>query len=419
MVGSGAREHALAWKCAASPLVDAVYCAPGNTGTAGLGINWPVAATDLVRIVGLARSENVGLVVIGPESAVANATANALSDAGIPVFGPSREAGRLESSKAFAKTIMTEAGVPTAEHREFTDPKAAIAYLESCSGVPVVKAEGLAEGKGVFVCATKEEARAAITDVLTSGRLGAAGSRVLLEDRLVGQEVSVFALSDGERVMTLAPAVDYKRLYEGDLGPNTGGMGAYCPAPWLSAEQLDEIERRVLLPVIKRMRERGHPYQGVLYAGMMITDQGPMVLEFNCRFGDPEAQVLLSQLADDLLPLMLGCANGRLDHERRPKWRDGVSVGVVLAAPGYPDRPRLGGPVAGLGLMPEGVLVFHGGLRFDRKLGPVTAGGRVMTIVGRGSSLGEARELALEGARRISFDGKLWRSDVGALEVER
>ncbi len=408
LLGSGGREHALAWKLAQSPRLSELLCGPGNPGTARLGRNVPLKADAPDAVAALARQERVDLVVVGPEAPLVAGVADALAAVGIACFGPVAAAARLEGSKAFAKEVMAEAGVPTADFQVFTDAAAAEAYAVS-KGRIVVKADGLAAGKGVIVAPDAESARAAVRTVAA---MGTAGQQLVLEELLEGEEVSVIALCDGERYVLLPPAQDHKRVGEGDTGPNTGGMGAYCPVPFLTPEALAQVGERVIAPMLAVMRRRGSPFKGALYAGLMLTRSGPKVLEFNARFGDPETQVLMLQLGEDLLPLLDACARGQL--EPRPLvLAPGASVGVVLAAEGYPDTPRRGQRIEGLEAVPVGASVFMAGV--EAKDGAIlTAGGRVLTVCARGDDLAEARQRVYAAIADIRFEGMHFRRDIGA-----
>jgi len=408
LLGAGGREHALAWKLSRSPKLSALLCGPGNPGTARLGTNVAVKADSPAEVAALARREKVDLVVVGPEAPLVAGVADALAAEGIACFGPVAAAARLEGSKAFAKEVMAEAGVPTADFRVFTDVAAAEAYAVA-QGRIVVKADGLAAGKGVIVAPDAQAARAAVRAV---GAMGTAGERLVLEELLEGEEVSVIALCDGERYVLLPPAQDHKRVGEGDTGPNTGGMGAYCPVPFLSAEALAQVGERVIGPMLATLRRRGTPFKGALYAGLMLTRNGPRVLEFNARFGDPETQVLMLQLREDLLPLLEACARGRL--ESRPLVLEpGASVGVVLAAEGYPETPRRGQRIDGVDLSAQDGTVFLAGVE-AREGALVTAGGRVLTVCARGADLAEARTKAYATAAGLRFEGMHFRRDIGA-----
>jgi phosphoribosylamine---glycine ligase len=412
IVGSGAREHALAWKCLRSPLADRVYVAPGNGGTAAIARNVAVPADDPVRLARLARKEKISLAILGPDAAVAAGVGDALRDAGVPVFGPDRDAGRIESSKAFAKEVMVAAGIPTAAFDTFTEPEPARRFARGLGGRVAVKADGLALGKGVLVCATEREADEAIDAMLVRHAFGQAGSTIVVEERLEGPELSVFGVSDGERVVPLTAARDYKRAREGDAGPNTGGMGAYSPPHGIDDDLVARINETVLVPALRELARRGLQYRGLLYAGLMLTPDGPRVLEFNARFGDPEAQVVLPRLTSDLVPLLLAAALGDLPDRPRMEWAARTAVGMVVASGGYPESYGTGFEVQGLGSVPEGVLVFHAGTRLVAGRGLVTSGGRVLTTVGMGDDVEQARLAALSGAVRVRFPGAFFRKDI-------
>ncbi len=412
VVGSGGREHALAWKIARSPLVRKVSCAPGNPGTGRVAENVPIRADDVDGICRWAASAGVDLVVVGPEAPLVAGLADRLAAAGIAVFGPVAAAARLEGSKAFAKEVMEAAGIPTARHAVFEALEPALAHARAAGGRVVVKADGLASGKGVVVCGRMDEAEQALRSTLVERVHGEAGRRVVIEERLEGPEVSVIALSDGERVRMLPPAQDHKRIFDGDRGPNTGGMGAFCPTPTLDAAQLAEVERRVLLPTVREMARRGAPFRGALYAGLMVTRDGPKVLEFNARFGDPETQPILMRLAGDLVPALLGAARGDLSGaalEIDPR----AAVGVVLAAEGYPGKVASGDAIDGAeGPFPEDVQVFQAGTARGPDGRLVTAGGRVLTVCALGRDLGDAAARAYDAAGRIRFRGCQYRRDI-------
>jgi phosphoribosylamine---glycine ligase len=414
VIGSGAREHAVVWKCVQSELVERVYCAPGNGGTGGMARNIPVGAADVVRMVEFAKRERVGLVVLGPEAAVDAGMGDALRKAGFNVFGPNRGAGRIESSKSFAKQVMARAGIPTAEYAVFTEPAPARVWARERDGLVAVKADGLARGKGVIVCATVDEANAAIDAMLVQSRFGRSGATIVIEEKLEGPELSVLAITDGTDVIALAPARDFKRAHDGDRGPNTGGMGAYSPPVGVEAAVLEDVLASVLRPAIKELADSGDEFRGVLYAGLMLTPSGIRTLEFNARFGDPEAQVVLPRLESDFVALALAAAKGTLATIPDPKWDLRPAVGVVVASANYPDEAlmKIGFPIRGLAEMPRGVQVFHGGTRFEPGRGLVTDGGRVVTSVALGDTVAEAREKALAGARQVRFQGAFYRSDI-------
>ncbi|HAC45517.1 MAG TPA: phosphoribosylamine--glycine ligase [Chloroflexi bacterium] len=414
VIGSGAREHALVWKCVQSELVERVYCAPGNGGTGGMARNIPIGAADVVRMVEFAKRERIGLVVLGPEVAVDAGMGDALRKAGFNVFGPNRGAGRIESSKSFAKQLMARAGIPTADYAVFTDPAPARDWARERGGQVAVKADGLARGKGVIVCASVDEANAAIDAMLVQSRFGRSGATIVVEEKLQGPELSVLAITDGTDVLALAPARDFKRAHDGDRGPNTGGMGAYSPPAGIDAAVLDDVLANVLKPAVRELADSGDEFRGVLYAGLMLTPSGIRTLEFNARFGDPEAQVVLPRLESDFVALALAAAKGTLASIPDPKWDPRAAVGVVVASANYPDDAlmKTGFPIRGLAEMPRGVQVFHAGTRFEPGRGLVTDGGRVVTAVALGDTVAEAREKALAGARQVRFQGAFYRSDI-------
>ena len=413
VVGGGGREHALVWKIGQSPLVEKVFCAPGNPGTALLGDNLPLKADDVDGIVRWVGANRIDLVVVGPEAPLVAGLSDRLAAAGVPVFGPSAAAARLEGSKAFAKEVMEAAGIPTAGHAVFDSLEPALAHARARGGRLVVKADGLAAGKGVVVCGGMVEAEEALRSILVDRVHGAAGARVVIEERLEGPEVSVIALSDGERVRMLPPAQDHKRILDGDRGPNTGGMGAFCPTPTLDAAQLAEVERQVLLPTVREMARRGTPFRGALYAGLMVTRQGPKVLEFNARFGDPETQPILLRLSSDLVPALLGAARGDVSRVALT-FEPRASVGVVLAAEGYPGPVVTGDVIEGVeAAFPDGVQVFQAGTARDAAGRLVTAAGRVLTVCALGEGLGGAATRAYQAVDRIRFRGCQFRKDIG------
>ena len=414
VVGSGAREHALVWKCVQSDLVERVYCAPGNGGTGGMARNIPIQATDVVRLVQFAKQERVGLVILGPEAAVDAGAGDALRDAGFNVFGPGRAAGRIESSKSFAKSLMREAGIPTADFDTFTEAAAAKAWAATRDGRVAVKADGLARGKGVIVCGSAEESNAAIDAMLVEQRFGKSGATIVVEERLEGPELSVLGITDGTEVIALAPARDFKRAHDGDQGPNTGGMGAYSPPIGVDDALVAEVVEKVLRPAVRQLASNGNEFRGVLYAGVMLTPEGMSTLEFNARFGDPEAQVVLPRLDSDFVALALAASKGALASHPALRWTDRACVGVVVASGGYPDEAAMntGYPIRGLAEMPKGVLIFHAGTRFDQARGLVTDGGRVVTAVGLGDTVAEARQTALSGARQVRFERASFRTDI-------
>jgi phosphoribosylamine--glycine ligase len=420
IVGGGAREHALAWKLRQSERLANLFVAPGNPGTAELATNLPVGPMDFDRIAAACRQHDVGLVVIGPEDPLAGGLVDFLQERGIAAYGPSKAAAQIEASKAFAKDLMRRAGIPTAESRVFDDARAAVAFAESWTdrtGVPpVVKADGLAAGKGVTVASTIDDARHAIEDALTGGAFGDAGRRLVIEERMTGRETSAQAFSDGETVIPMVYACDYKRVFDNDEGPNTGGMGVYSPPGFVDGPLAEEIRRTIIEPTIRALAGAGTPYRGTLYPGLMITDAGPRVVEYNCRFGDPETQALMLRLESDLLEIMLAVVEGRL-AETEIRWSDDAVVGVVLASGGYPGPYETGFPIEGLDALDADVQVFHAGTaRNGDRL--VTAGGRVLTVSARGRTLAEARERAYDNVARVRFPGMQYRSDIALRELE-
>ncbi|GLW64859.1 phosphoribosylamine--glycine ligase [Actinomadura rubrobrunea] len=404
VLGSGGREHALARALSLDPAVAEVHCAPGNPGTAALGANHQVDATDPQAVVDLARRLAADLVVIGPEAPLMAGVGDALREAGVPCFGPDREAARIEGSKAFAKEVMAAAGVPTAAARVCETPAEAEAALDAFGPPYVVKNDGLAAGKGVVVTEDRDEAL----------RHAAACGRVVIEEFLDGPEASLFALCDGENAVPLMPAQDFKRAYDGGEGPNTGGMGAYTPLPWAPTGLVDEVMDRVIRPTVAELRRRGTPYVGVLYAGLALTSKGVRVVEFNARFGDPETQVVLDRLATPLGGLLRACAAGELAPSTRLEWRPGAAVTVVLAAENYPASPVKGDVITGLeeaAQVPD-AYVLHAGTGVDAEGRPVSAGGRVLNVVGTGADLAQARARAYEALGRIRLRGSHHRSDI-------
>lgn len=414
VVGSGGREHALAWKLAASPHVNRLFVAPGNGGTSAIAQNMPIEATDIASLVAFARRERIDLTVVGPEAPLVAGLADAFAAEGLPVFGPTAAAAQLEGSKAFAKRFMVEEGIPTGMGVIFRDYPTALAYLHQQGAPAVIKASGLAAGKGVSICQTLEEAEEALRRVMVERVFGAAGDEVLVETCLVGEEASLLAFSDGKTVAPLLPARDYKRVGDGDVGPNTGGMGGFAPSPFLPPLLVEEAVSRVLQPAINGMRRRNTPYVGLLYAGLMLTDLGMRVLEFNCRFGDPETQSLLPLLESDLVEIMMACVEGRLDPAL-VRWKPACAVCIVLASRGYPETYEKGKEIIGVEgaeRIPD-VVIFHAGTK--RENGRLlTAGGRVLAVTSIAPTLAEARQKAYAAAEAIHFEGAHYRRDIAA-----
>ncbi|MDB5481556.1 MAG: phosphoribosylamine--glycine ligase, partial [Caulobacteraceae bacterium] len=412
LVGAGGREHALAWKIAASPLVTRLVCAPGNPGMAALAETRPVAAADVAGQVALAREIGADLVVVGPEAALEAGLADALAEAGIPCFGATARAARIETSKAFMKAFASRHGLPTAAYAVFEDAAAAKAYVRGRPPPHVIKADGLAAGKGVVIAGDLAEADAAI-DACLGGRFGAAGARVVIEDFLLGEEVSLFALADGGHDLLFGAAQDHKRAFDGDHGPNTGGMGAYAPAPGLTAEIEAESRRRLIAPAVRGLAAEGAPYRGVLYAGLMLTADGPKLVEFNARFGDPECQVLMLRLESDVVPYLLAAAKGALGEVPPPVWRDEAAICVVLAARGYPEAPEAGSVIRLPEDWEDGVVVFHAGTARGSDGALVAAGGRVLNVCARAPTLAEARARAYAAIDLIDWPEGFHRRDIG------
>lgn len=419
LVGSGGREHALAWKLAQSPLCDRLIVAPGNPGIEALGgkiVCSPIAADDVEGLVALAAREGLDFVVCGPEVSLVAGLGDAFARAGVRFFGPTRAAAEIEGSKAFAKALMTRVGVPTAAFGTFDEVEAAESFIDRQPGNVVVKADGLCAGKGVVVAASHAEAKAAVRSMLSDRQFGAAGARVVIEERLTGREVSMMALVDGERFVLLASAEDHKQVFDGDRGPNTGGMGAYSPSPLVDATLAARIGETIFAPTVRAMAAAGRPFRGVLYGGLMLTpDRGPMVIEWNCRFGDPETQAVLLRLDEDLLPWLVAAADGRLP-DRAPAWNPGLSLCVVMAAEGYPGKVRAGDGIEGLeanGQLADGsAIVFHAGTKRDQQ-GFVTAGGRVLGMSAVDRDLETARAKVYRALDRVRWAGVHYRRDIG------
>jgi len=421
LIGSGGREHALAWKLAQSPQVEEILCAPGNAGTATepKARNVAVGVNDFGALVEIARKERVGLTIVGPEVPLVGGIVDTFEAAGQKCFGPRAAGAQLEGSKAFTKAFLARHRIPTAAYETFTDFAAARDYVAKQTPPIVIKADGLAAGKGVIIAATRAEAEATLDRVLRQRQFGEAGARVVIEEFLVGEEASFIAVVDGTRVVPLASSQDHKTRDDGDRGPNTGGMGAYSPAPVVTREVHDRVMREVMLPTVRGLAADGIPYRGFLYAGLMIDGQGqPRVIEFNCRLGDPETQPSLFRLRSDLVDVCLSCFNGTLGVSPL-EWDSRATVGVVMASRGYPDSSDKGKPISGLERVTrEDVKVFHAGTRLDGGR-VVTDGGRVLCVVGTGESVRAARDAAYSGVREIAWDGAFYRNDIGHRAIER
>jgi len=429
VVGSGGREHALVWKIAQSPKVEKIFCAPGNAGIAGLAEKVEIKAEDIKALKQFALEQKIDLTVIGPEAPLVLGIVDEFEKEGLRIFGPRQNAAMIEGSKVFAKQFMVKYGIPTAAAAVFDDPDQALDYLNEM-GVPmVIKADGLAAGKGVVVCKTKKEAISAVELIMKKKEFGKAGDKVVIEECLEGEEASILAFTDGKSIIPLASSQDHKRVFDGDRGPNTGGMGAYSPAPVITERLMEEIDLNILKPFVEGMRQEGMPYKGVIYAGIMITKQGPKVLEFNCRFGDPETQPVLMRMKSDIVPLLEAVVEEKLD-DRMIEWDKRAAVCVVLASGGYPGKYEVGFPIEGLDRVSqlEKVVVFHAGTKVDQRLKTedqrpqvVTAGGRVLGVTALGDSIRLAIDKAYRAVDLIHFKNMHYRKDIGkkALKYER
>ena len=409
IVGSGGREHALAWKIAQSPLCSRLYVAPGNAGTEKWNV--PVQANDIQGLLQFAKGEAVDLTVVGPEEPLSLGIVDAFEAEGLTVFGPSEKAASLESSKAFAKAVMKEAQVPTAEYEVFSSLEKARQYIEKKGAPIVIKADGLAAGKGVIVAASQEEALQGLENVM-GGAFGAAGQKVVIEEYLEGQEVSLLCFCDGATALPMVAVQDHKRVLDGDRGLNTGGMGTYTPPPFWTKELETEVMNKIALPTLALMRNQGTPFKGVLFLGLMITAHGPKLLEYNVRFGDPETQVILPVLESDLVPILEACTQGRL-AETECRWLKDTAICVVMAAPGYPQSYAKGIEISLPAISSSQEMVFHAGTSTSDDGRLVSTGGRVLGVIGRGDSLSSAREKAYSLVRKISFPGAHYRTDIG------
>ena len=418
ILGSGGREHALLWKLAQSPEATKLYAVPGNPGMAELAECVAGSIEDNAAVVKLAQEKKIDLVVVGPEVPLMNGVVDALRAAGIKAFGPTKAAAELEGSKSFSKDIMKKYGIPTAKYEVFTDADAARAYIEKEGAPIVIKADGLAAGKGVIVAETKEQALDAVHEIMDDAAFGKAGSRVVIEALMEGEEASLLAFTDGKTIRPMVSSQDHKRAYDGDKGPNTGGMGTYAPAPVMTKDMVEQATEKILKPMIAAMAKEGRPYQGCLYAGLMITEEGPKVVEFNARFGDPETQVVLPLLKGDLVKIMQACVDGTLDTAA-VDWEDGAAVCVVMASDGYPKSYKKGYAIDGLKKAESlGTFVFHAGTaKKDGKV--VTSGGRVLGVTARGGGIKEATEKAYKGVEAIRFTDEFHRKDIAHRALER
>lgn len=419
VVGGGGREHALVWKIAQSPKVEKVFCAPGNPGIAQHAECVDIKAEDIIKLCEFAQQKAIDLTVVGPEAPLVVGIVDTFEKAGLRIFGPTKKAAELEGSKVFAKRLMKKHAVPTADFRVFTKAGEAKAYIREAGAPIVVKADGLAAGKGAIVCKTQEHAFDAVDMIIRDRVFGDAGNRLLVEECLVGEEASILAFTDGQTIAVMESAQDHKPVFDDDRGPNTGGMGAYSPAPLITDKLARQIEREILVPTVHAMKREGRPYRGVLYAGIMMTPSGPKVLEFNCRFGDPETQPILMRMKSDLVPVLEAAATGRL-AETTLEWDSRASVCVVMASGGYPDKYEKGKEISGLEAvraLPD-VQVFHAGTALkDGKI--VTSGGRVLGVTGLGADIRAAQQQAYAACKLIAFEGARYRKDIGAKALRR
>ena len=419
VVGSGGREHALAWKVANSPMVEKVYCAPGNAGTASCATNVAIKGGDVEALIAFAKAKGIDLTVIGPEDPLVNGIVDRFTEEGLVAFGPTKDGAQLEGSKDFAKRIMEKYGVLTAKYKSFTEYEQAKKYVHEIGSPIVVKADGLAAGKGVLLCYSEEDAQAALRQIMVDKDFGAAGDTVVVEELLVGEEASFIALTDGKTILPLASSQDHKAVYDGDTGPNTGGMGAYTPAPVVTNDVFSRIMNEVMIPTVKGMEAEGAPYKGVLYAGLMIMPDGtPKVLEFNVRFGDPECQPLMFRMKTDLVPAMLATTNQTLDRQS-VDWAE-PTVCVVMASGGYPGSYEKGKQINGLEqVIGERRFVFHSGTRIDEAGNVLTNGGRVLGVTAKGKTIAQAIENAYDTVSAISFENAYFRKDIGQKALKR
>lgn len=418
VVGGGGREHALCWKIKQSMLVKELYCAPGNGGTAMIAQNVPIKAEDVQGIVNFAKDTKIDLVVIGPEAPLNLGLVDLLEKEGIMAFGPKKDSALLEGSKVFAKNIMKKYGIPTADFEVFDDPEKAKKFIISRGAPLVVKADGLAAGKGVYVCKTVEEALKAVDDMMVKKIFGNAGERIIVEDCLEGEEASFLVFTDGEVVIPMDSSQDHKRIFDNDEGPNTGGMGAYSPAPVVNKEVFDKVMNKIIYPTINGIKNEGKPFKGVLYAGLMIKNNEPYVLEFNTRFGDPEAQPLLMRIKNDIVPVLMGCIDGKLENEYL-LWDERPAVCVVIASGGYPGEYKKGFEIKGLDEIDnENIYVFHAGTKLvEDKI--LTDGGRVLGVTALGDTISEAIQNAYSAVSKIYFEGMHYRKDIGKRAIGR
>jgi len=418
VVGGGGREHTLVWKIVQSPRVEKVFAAPGNAGTAAIAENLNLHPTDIEGLAKATKEKGVDLVVVGPEAPLAWSIVDYFNGLGIPIFGPTRAATQIESSKVFARGLMKKYGIPCPKGAIFSSYPEAREYLREQRLPVVIKADGLAAGKGVIIASSPEEAHKALGDIMEAKIFGSAGNNVIIDHYLVGQEVSLIAFTDGKTVLPMIPACDYKKVGDGDQGPNTGGMGSYSPPGFFSAAMTEKVTRDILLPTVKAMAKEGIPYMGVLYAGLMFVDGEPVVIEFNARFGDPETQVILPLLKTDLMDILMAVVQGNLDRVTI-EWSPKACIGVVLASGGYPGSYKTGFPIQGIDNVNKDVLIFHAGTKLGNDGIIYTNGGRVLTVVGIGQDMAEAREKVYRNISNIYFEGCYYRKDIALREIDR
>ena len=411
MIGSGAREHTLVWKLAQSPKVSEIYAAPGNAGTAAIAHNLDIKDTDIDGLLKAAKELGIDLTVVGPEQPLAAGVVDRFQSAGLVIFGPTQKAAEIESSKAFARDLMRRHGIPNAAGASFADFDKAVAYARRQKPPIVVKANGLAAGKGVVIAASVAEAEAALASMMQARSFGASGDRVVIEECLTGREMSFFVFTDGRTVLPTVPACDYKRIFDGDRGPNTGGMGSYSPPPFYNRVLGDIILKTIMQPAVLALADEGRTYKGVLYGGLMIAEKRPKVIEFNARLGDPETQVVLPRLETDLANIMTAVVENRLD-EVNIEFSDEACAGVVIASGGYPGKYQTGFPISGLGDLDKDVMVFHAGTKLGKNGEVLTSGGRILTVAAKGNDLKQAREKVYDNINRIHFEGAYYRKDI-------
>ena len=418
VVGGGGREHTLVWKIAQSPRVERVFAAPGNAGTAAIAENLNLRSTDIEGLCRAAREKGIDLVIVGPEAPLASGIVDHFDRLGIPVFGPTKAAAQIESSKVFARNLMEKYGIPCPRGAVFSSYSQARQYLQTQRPPVVIKADGLAAGKGVVIAGSLPDAEKTLSDIMEAKIFSSAGDRVIIDEYLSGREVSLIAFTDGKTVSPMVPACDYKKIADNEQGPNTGGMGSYSPPGFFSTQMIKKVTKDILLPTVKAMAEEGLPYKGVLYAGLMIVNGEPVVLEFNARFGDPETQVILPLLKTDVVDILMAVVQGNLD-QAKIEWSLKACVGVVMSSGGYPGSYKTGFPIGGIDSVDKDVLVFHAGTKLGNDGIVYTDGGRVLTVVGVGQDMAEAREKVYRNISNIRFEGCYHRKDIALREIDR